>query len=60
MNRDDNPTPADIKKAYRSAAKTLHPDRQGNKDDFQKLNNCHELLADPSMKRLWDQLVDRD
>ena len=48
---------ADIKQAYREAAKRYHPDK--NKDvaaqsKFQKIAQAYETLSDPEKRRLYD------
>ena len=48
---------ADIKAAYRDAAKKYHPDK--NKDAnaqmrFQRIAAAHETLCDPEKRRLYD------
>ncbi|XP_062143305.1 uncharacterized protein LOC133851027 [Alnus glutinosa] len=51
----------DIKKAYRSKALELHPDkRPGNKQalaDFQKLQTSYEILKDEKARKLFDDLL---
>ena len=45
-------TLADLNRAFRARARTLHPDRGGDPHAFQELNNAHqrlkEALARPS------------
>jgi DnaJ-class molecular chaperone len=45
----------DIKKAYRNQAKVCHPDKGGDAEKMQKLNNAYEVLSDESKKQLYDK-----
>ena len=40
-----------IKKAYRSASLKHHPDRGGNKEAFQKINEAFQTLGDQNKRR---------
>ena len=39
-------TLADLNRAFRSRARTLHPDRGGDPRAFQELNNAHQRLKE--------------
>lgn len=43
-----------IKTAWRKAAKTVHPDQGGDRDDFGRLQACYELLKDPVRRKVYD------
>ena len=62
-------TEAEIKKAYKKRAMTLHPDKQHDKsdeekkkaeEDFKKCGEAMEILTDPYTKQLWDEGHDLD
>lgn len=44
----------DIRAAYRSRAKTLHPDAGGDAAQFAHLTEAYETLLDPTQRRLYD------
>lgn len=48
-------TEADIKKAYRSKAHKLHPDKGGDKVAFQEINEAYQVLGDKNKKAQYDQ-----
>ncbi len=43
-----------IKKAYRTASLKHHPDRGGNKETFQKINEAFQTLGDQQKRRVYD------
>ncbi len=50
----------DLKKAFRSKAKELHPDKNQNDPTaearFKELNEAHEVLKDPQKRAAYDQM----
>jgi DnaJ-class molecular chaperone len=52
--------PREVKRAYRSLARELHPDLPGNKDDedvaerFKLVREAYEVLSDPVRKKEYD------
>ncbi len=52
---DKSASPADIKKAFRAAAKKHHPDKGGKEDEFKKVNDAYETLGDEKKRQQYDQ-----
>lgn len=46
---------AEIKKAYRSKAHKLHPDKGGDKAAFQEINEAYQVLGDRNKRTQYDQ-----
>src|SRR5581483_12025378 len=45
----------EIKKAFRQAAITHHPDRGGNEEKFKEINEAYEVLKDTEKRKRYDQ-----
>jgi DnaJ family protein A protein 2 len=48
-------TTDEIKKAFRKAALKNHPDRGGDKEKFQEIQNAHEVLSDEKKREIYDK-----
>ena len=62
LDKSNNPSQSDIKKAYKKMAMEYHPDK--NKDNaeaenkFKEISNAYEVLSDENKKRIYDQVGD--
>lgn len=45
----------EIKKAYRKKAHQYHPDKGGDKEQFQKINEAYQTLSDPQKRSQYDR-----
>lgn len=52
---EKNATYDDIKKAYRKKALKEHPDRGGDKEKFQEIQQAYEVLSDKEKRDLYDK-----
>ena len=43
-----------IRKAYRALAREKHPDKGGNAEEFQVIQQAHEVLTDDERRRIYD------
>jgi DnaJ family protein A protein 2 len=43
-----------IRKAYRALARDKHPDKGGSAEEFQVIQQAHEVLSDPERRRMYD------
>jgi DnaJ family protein A protein 2 len=44
----------DVKKAYMKLAKTVHPDKGGNEEEFKKINAAYTVLNDEEKRHFYD------
>ena len=51
---DKDATTADIHKAFRKQAMKHHPDRGGDAQTFQLINEAHEVLSDAKKRKIYD------
>ena len=51
---DRQASTAEIRKAYRDKAKTMHPDAGGDGDEFAALATAHDVLCDPEQRDHYD------
>lgn len=47
----------EIKLAYRNLARTGHPDRGGDSENFQNINKAYEILGDPLQRQEYDRSI---
>ena len=47
-------TTDEIKKAFRKLAVKHHPDKGGNKEKFQEINEAHTVLSDEKKRQQYD------
>lgn len=50
----------DIKNAYRRLARTHHPDKGGDKDQFQKIQEAYETLSNSDKRNQYDNPIQND
>jgi len=53
---DEKATSADITKAFKELAKRHHPDRGGDKDKFQEINEAHDTLKNSQKRHDYDTM----
>lgn len=49
-----NASTEEIRSAFKSLARTHHPDRGGDTEKFKKIQEAHEVLADEERRRMYD------
>jgi len=50
-------TPDEIKRAYRKLASQYHPDKGGDKNKFQEIEEAYRILSDPGQRSQYDNPV---
>lgn len=55
LGLEKNCTDAQIKRAWRKAAKKYHPDKGGDPEQFKKCQQAHEILSDPQKRALYNE-----
>ena len=62
LNKNDNPSQNDIKRAYKKMAMEYHPDKNKGDDKaetkFKEISNAYEILSDDNKKKIYDQVGD--
>lgn len=53
-----NASTDEIRKAYKTLAKEKHPDRGGNHEEFQAIQEAHEVLTNDDRRRMYDMTGD--
>lgn len=51
----ENASKSEIRKAYINLARTTHPDKGGNEEEFKKVNEAYEILIDENKRREYDK-----
>ena len=51
---DRNATSLDIRRAYRSQARTNNPDKGGDAKVFSRIQHAYEVLSDPHRRNVYD------
>jgi curved DNA-binding protein CbpA len=60
LDREPAPSPADVKRAYRAAAKKAHPDHGGSKEKFSAIVKARDVLSDAERKAKYDRTGEID
>lgn len=48
-------TPEEIKAAHRRLVKVHHPDKTGDRKEFEKVSNAYDVLKDPNKRKYYDE-----
>jgi len=60
LNLDKNCTKEDIRKAYYKLALQHHPDKRGEQDKFNEIQNAYEILNDDIKRQQYDNIPNKD
>jgi curved DNA-binding protein CbpA len=60
LDPEPEPTPADVKRAYRNAAKTAHPDKGGSDEKLRAIVLARDVLSDAERKKKYDHTGEVD
>lgn len=55
---DENSTSEEIKKAFKKKASKLHPDKGGDKEEFQAVQKAYQVLRNPDTRARYDETGD--
>lgn len=60
LNLSESASDEEIKQAYRKLAREHHPDKGGDKDKFQKIQEAYEILSNPDKRNNLDSNIQSD
>lgn len=64
LNKNDDPSQNDIKKAFKKLALEHHPDKNKNNPDaekkFKEMSHAYDILTDENKKKIYDQTGDEN
>lgn len=56
LNIPDDATGQEIKDAYRTLSKQHHPDKEGDREEFESITRAYKVLSDPEKREQYDKL----